>query len=74
MSRETYWVNCEHTGRPPVAYFGSSLREKLGEEPRNRSDYERVTLKQAVEWSLLTHTAETDWLVRAGRAVLALAH
>lgn len=73
MSRETYWVNCEHTGRKPVAHYGSTLREELGEELRNRSDYERVTLKQAVEWSLLPHTAETDWRVRAGRAVLALA-
>ena len=73
MKRETYWVNCEHTGRKPVAHYGSTLRKQLGEEPRNRSDYERVTLNKAVEWSLLTHTAETDWRVLAGRAVLALA-
>ena len=73
MKRETYWVNCEHTGREPVAYYGSTLRDRLEEEPRNRSDYERVTLKQAREWAALPYTAQAAWRVRAGRRVLEIA-
>ncbi len=66
-TRKTYYVNAEHTGRPPRHH---TREQSMEWNKRISDDYQRVTLAQARAWAKLPHTAANAWYIAAAAAVL----
>ena len=70
MTRETYYVNAEHTGRAVRAHYGSQLTD----EQKRSEDYVRVTITEARRMrkqctDQRAGGAGDHWANLAGRAV-----
>lgn len=71
MRRNTYYVNAEHTGRAPTAYYGDMI-------DRDSNDFVRITLAEARRmrnqaFDKRPGGAGDAWANAAGRAVCKLA-